>query len=290
MYLLVLNSIIQVSTEHILNNETLKQNENVCYNQRKWLEVLIDFILNITENKNASEAEYISLFNYNQVHSIETLKFLYKVYQKSSLIAYFLACCLPTCVNIKISNFLIQYIHRVAHEALDKQDLKAFSVYIQNLIKSEKEFKIDLNEKINSLLARLFENYTRSINDPSVDLNIIQKYFIAFQESLYVLYDEESVYYDDRNVLEKLLNNLNENLSKGSFIFDKNSSISSTAMGCIINLTCIAYKSNLIKNESLQCLYQVLNKVGFLVVTKISFFFNFNLSRSQDLTIYLLFM
>ncbi|CAF0861948.1 unnamed protein product [Brachionus calyciflorus] len=255
LFLIVLNSLIESSTDYIKNN--LKSEENSVYNQRKWLEVLVDFILNIKENKTASESEYINMFSYKQAHSSETLKFLFKVYQKSNFISYFLACVLPSCVQIKISSFLIQYIHRIQTELFQKSklnsnDLKSMSVYLKNSINLEKEFTIEHNYKINEYFENLLAKFKLQINDP--DTQIVNSYLESFVQCFSQLYNEESIYYDDKNILEQILNILNEKLKTCFYEFN------TSAMSTLVNLTCLAYKSNLIKNENLILIYDVLNK------------------------------
>lgn len=75
-------------------------------------------------------------------------------------------------------------------------------------------------------------------------------------DCLYTIYDEESVFYDDCNVLVSLVDTLNQKFTQKTYPFEKSDQgYNKMAIVCLINITCIAYKSNLITNENLNDLY-----------------------------------
>jgi hypothetical protein len=286
---MVLIAIVDVSTTHVLN--TMSENEAVCHTHRKWLEVLIDFILNITENKNATENEYINSFNYNKFHTIDTLRFLYKSYQNSTIIEYFLAACLPNCLNIRISKFLLQYIERIQTESVQAPSsidgsnsclkINAVGVFVQNMILSASSSKVKIefdyaeNERINVLIKTLLDKYVKCLNEKRSEENLLAlgQYLTSLTECLFSLYDEESIYYDELNLLESLLDNLTSNLTAKSFMFieqsiDEKSSFHRTVTSALVYLTCLAYKSNLISNEKLNPIYEFLKQVKVKLVNR----------------------
>ncbi len=279
---MILIALVDVSTSHVLS--TMSENEAMCHTQRKWLEVLIDFILNITENKNATENEYINSFNYNKFHTIDTLRFLHKAYQNSTIIDYFLAACLPHCLSIQISKFLLQYIDRIQTDLIQAPlsvtdsnsclKINAVGVFVQNVILSassnqdKTEFDQAENEKINSLIKMLFDKYVQCSSERISEENslLLGQYLTSLVECLFCLYDEESVYYDELNLLENLLNNLNASLKAKSVMFTKESvyeksDFNKTVTSSLVYLTCLAYKSNLITNERVNSIYEYLKQV-----------------------------
>ena len=275
IYLAFLIAIVDVSTTHVIKN--FSANEVVSHIQRKWLEVLIDFILNITENKKASVNEYINSFNYNKFHSIDTLKFLYNAYQKSTIIEYFLAACLPYCASIRIGKFLLQYIERIQIDlidlAIEKNEsvytkLNSIGVYIQNVILSnsrssaEMEFDQNENDKINNLIKKLLDMFLTSFSgDKESKYTMLGQCLTSLTECLFCLYDEDSIYYDEQNLLESLLKDLDLKLKTKHDIFDFSNPLSKIATSSLVYLTCLAYKSNLIKNENVTYVYEFIKQV-----------------------------
>lgn len=257
--LIILGALVEVTTEYLLENYS--QDEEMTFTYRKWLEVLIDFVLNIKENKSTTTInEYISSFNYNKYCSTDTLKFLYLVYQNSTIVEYFLATCQPCCVRINIAKFLLQYIDRIQLEIIEsgeKADINssASQVYMKNLISivSSKEFDQATNVRINSLIRKLLDRYIKLNTGREAD-----QLLLTLVDSLFSLYNEESVYYDELDLLETLLKTLDTQVKN---IPQSDLSSSPTIISSFVYLTCLAYKSNLISNEGLTSVYDVLNKV-----------------------------
>lgn len=240
---------------HVMTN--FASDEDITFNQRKWLEVLVDFILNINENKTATESEYVTMFSYKQSHSVQALKFLFKIYKKSSLLNWFLASVMPCCVKIKINSFLLKYIDRIQSEIWQKQTLHSYdiisvSIYIKNLIYLETEFRIEQNEKINSHFSNMLAKFKNQIDNESI---VVECYLNLFVKCLSALYHQESIYYDDSNILISLIEILNEKKNSAFYDLHKN------ATSALVNLNCLAYKANLIKNEQIFDIYEALNKV-----------------------------
>ena len=71
--------IVNCTSDWVINNSN---NEEIIFNQRKWLEILVDFILNLREGdkKSLDESEYVKIFNYHQFYSIEIMKFFFEVF------------------------------------------------------------------------------------------------------------------------------------------------------------------------------------------------------------------
>ena len=114
LFLLALAGLINVTSEYVaLSNKNDQEENSQLIEQRKWTESIVDFILNIKENKHTSEAEYLSSFNFNQWLSGGELKFLFQLYKTTSsgYTAFFLSSILHTsCIKLKISHFLIKYV------------------------------------------------------------------------------------------------------------------------------------------------------------------------------------
>ena len=285
LFLLALSSIVNVTSEYVLEHQQLKDNEAILVNQRKWTEVLVDFILNIKENTTATETEYISSFNYNQHYSIDELKFLFQLYQTSTTtILYFLSSILhASCIRLKISSYLIKYVHtthsnlitQLSHSENEPSHdcmLQAASKYIQMQIKltnSSSEFDLSQNKNINVFIKCLLDRFfylTSSLDDgtrPQTD-KLIESYLDALVECLNCLYDEESAYYDEENILETLLDSLDKVYLIGSNSNSSRFDLSKVAnvVKSMVNLTCVAYKSNIINNDKIVRLYEYLNKVN----------------------------
>ena len=81
------------------------------FNQSKWTEVLIDFLLNIKENKVTTKNEFLTTFSYNKIFQAESLKFLYEIFRETTIHFYFLAQIQRSCITLKISSYLLQYLH-----------------------------------------------------------------------------------------------------------------------------------------------------------------------------------
>lgn len=113
---------------------------------------------------------------------------------------------------------------------------EASSIYVRNLIKSKTEFDQTTNQQINKLIQKIQSSLSKHTTSYQSNLN-------ALVNCLDALYDAESIFYDDANILIGLVDKLTsqfkaKNLDRGTLIN-------------LVNLTCIAYKSNLIGNENL---------------------------------------
>jgi len=274
LFLLALSSLLNTTSEYVISlsptqtsNEAHDEPSPTILNQRKWSECLVDFILNIKENKNANENEYISSFNYNQWLSVDELKFLFKLYKTSTdeEILYFLASILhASCVNLKISNYLIKYIHNTINLNFKKLmgenkdfrvKLEALSKYIKMQIKSpnssiDLDQNTNINENIHFLLNSL--DLTNTQTNSNFHLN-------ALVECLHALHDEESIYYDEEGFLEKLIEMCFSNIVDSNSKTNKNNF---DHVKCLVNLVCIGYKANMVNNDKVIRLYEYLNKVS----------------------------
>jgi hypothetical protein len=277
LFLMALSSLLNTTSEYVLSlsptqtpNEAHDEPSPTILNQRKWSECLVDFILNIKENKNANENEYISSFNYNQWLSVDELKFLFKLYKTSTdeEILYFLASILhASCINLTISNYLIKYIHNTINlnfKNLTGQNkdfhnkLEALSKYIKMQIKSpnstiDLDQNTNINENIHFLLNSL--DLTNAQTNSNFHLNVLV-------ECLHVLHDEESIFYDEEGFLEKLIEMCFSNIVDSNNKTNKNNF---DHVKCLVNLVCIGYKANMVNNDKVIRLYEYLNKVSIFM-------------------------
>lgn len=266
MFLLALFGLINASSNAV-QNDTNDKGEFVgkLLDQRKWLEVLVDFLLNINENKNYSESDYINSSNYSQQCSDDMLRFLFKIYTNQNIMNYYLVLLIPIAKSIRISEYLQSYMDNKITEMLNNLnnsllnifDFLSIGVHIQNVIKYSKNERSDITikKKIITLIQNLYKFYQFNHNV------YVMK---TLTECLCVLYETESIYYDDQNLLELCLNNLSLKLSDKVFPFDdmsKESDEHNIAIQCIINLTCLSYKANLVGKEFIVRIYQYLISV-----------------------------
>ena len=261
-FILALIGLLKSVTQHVVSEKSKHSTDvyqSMHFNQSKCLEVIIDFVLNIKENKVTTKREFLTTFSYNKIFPAEVLTFFYELFQATRMHFYFLAQVQPCCIQLKISTYLLQYLHgsQLAlfepHQPSSSNQflLQASSVFIQNLIACKKEFDQVHNQLINKLILNIYEQFieTRSL----AHLNVLI-------ECLNSLYDEESMFYDENNILTGLLNRLNEAFLAGKCPFETPLNRDMTA--AFINLMCIAYKSNMITNDLLIQVYQALLKVG----------------------------
>lgn len=267
--------IVNCTSDWVINNSN---NEEIIFNQRKWLEILVDFILNLREGdkKSLDESEYVKIFNYHQFYSIEIMKFFFEVFKNSSIELFFIVFIEPNCKGLKISKFLINYIEKQINDAinlLDKTDANgsftvlSIALYIKNLIESN-DFSIDRNTQINNSIEKLFQKYLTltSRNNDQIDLEIVENYLDAITKTLSYLYNEESIYYDDENLLEKILDNLKEKCKeqKDDLQQENVSKERNVYLMNYVLISLIAYKSNIIDNSTIQGIYEMLNKVKYI--------------------------
>ncbi|RNA08178.1 hypothetical protein BpHYR1_011693, partial [Brachionus plicatilis] len=243
LFTIVLNSLVLSTMDYVMNN--FATDEDITFNQRKWLEVLVDFILNIKENKTATESEYITMFSYKQSHTVDALKFLFKIYKESTLLNWFMASVLPSCYIDRIE------LEIFSKETLQSNDILSLGVYLKNLIYLENNFRIEQNDKINAHFCSLLEKFKNQIDHEPL---VVECYLNLFVQCLSALYHQESIYYDDTNILISLIRILNQ--KKGSLFYDLHKNSTSS----MVNLNCLAYKANLIKNEQIFDIYELLNK------------------------------
>ena len=262
LFVLVLASIIESTSKFMLIH--LKKDANIIQDQSKWLEMIVDFILNVNENKISTKNEFLNTFSYNSVFKVDELDFMYEIFKKSlSMNKYFLSKIQPMCMEFKIKNYLIQYLERAQldffdAESEDKLSLESFGRYVQNFIKTTKQFNETDNKKVNDLLKKINMKCAVLIDSQSHS-DLIKDYLRILTQCLNCLYDEESVFYDEDSLLESLLNRLANSFQDKTFPFKDELYVPITYN--FVNLNCIAYKSNLITNENLVKIYQSLSKV-----------------------------
>jgi hypothetical protein len=203
------------------------------------------------------------------------MKFFFEVFKNSSIELFFIVFIEPNCKGLQISKFLLKYIEKQTNDAinrLDKTDANgsytvlAITLYIKNLIESN-DFNIDRNIHINNSIDKLFQKYLTltSRNNDQIDLKLVENYLEAITKTLSYLYNEESIYYDDENLLEKILNNLKEKSKEQKDDLQEN--VSKERNVFLMNyvlISLIAYKSNIIDNSTIQGIYEMLNKVKYI--------------------------
>ena len=150
MYVLVIVTLAEIVEKYMtasFSTEAPDLYQLMHFNQSKWTEVLIDFLLNIKENKVSTKTEFLTTFSYNKIFPVETLKFLYEIFHATDIHVYFLAKIQPSCVQLKISSYLLQYLHTT------QMDL--FDVYEKNKAAETSKFTLG-KEKINHCINRFF--------------------------------------------------------------------------------------------------------------------------------------
>jgi hypothetical protein len=243
---IVLSMICLINTSSLFALE--QKNEVFIKNQTIFLEIIVDFLLNIKEI-----SSLLNKYNYDdKICSIEFLRLFSKALKNTNLLDYLIINISVSCLKFKISNYLTDFIRNCFTKITNKQifdsiDGFIYANYINNLIKSTKEFDSDLNIEINNLLNN-FQNLYLKLK-LNVDSKVISNYFlIGLTQTLCCLYNEESAFYDEKNVLRTTLDDLKNAVDENEFI-------------CRICLTCLAYKSNLIDNIEVKNVYDDLVKV-----------------------------
>ena len=113
-YTLILTGLVTITSTYV--KQTFYTHESEVYqrmhfNQSKWTEVLIDFLLNIKENKVTTKSEFLTTFSYTKVLSAEALQFLFEIMNRTGVHFFFLATVQPSCIQLKIASYLLQYLH-----------------------------------------------------------------------------------------------------------------------------------------------------------------------------------
>lgn len=226
-----------------------QKNENFIKNQKNFLEVVVDFLLNIRENSSLRNK-----YNYdNKVCSVEFLRLFSKTLKSSKLLDYFIINISEYCLKFKISNYLTDFIKNCFIKVKNKSkqdpiDTFIYSSHIINLIKSTKDFDLELNTEINNLIDDLHKKFLKY--EKSDDLKqVASNFLMGLTQTLCCLYNEESAFYDENNILKIVLNSLKNTIEHDYFV-------------CWVCLNCLAYKSNLIDNIEVERVYENLKKVS----------------------------
>lgn len=114
IFVLILGLIVNIASKHVklvFSKQAADIYQKMHFNQSKWTEVLIDFLLNIKENKVTTRNEFLTTFSYNKIFQVESLKFLYEIFRPTTIQFYFLAQIQRSCITLKISSYLLQYLH-----------------------------------------------------------------------------------------------------------------------------------------------------------------------------------
>ena len=88
---MILASLIESTCQFILIND-LKKDETLFKNHSKWLEVIVDFMLNVNENKVSTKNEFLNTFSYSEAFKANELEFMYDLFDNcKSMNKYFLS-------------------------------------------------------------------------------------------------------------------------------------------------------------------------------------------------------
>jgi hypothetical protein len=235
--LLALIALVHASSKHCVDDS----NQSAKDYQSNWLEVLIDTALHIHENSSINA-------NTNQdLVSRDDFQFLHEIFKHTSLLTYFLSHIALYAMKFHLSSFLTDFIYKCHVESMglldDQYTASNLSTYIISTIHSTVDFSFKLNDNINKLIENFYELY--------LNANKQDAHLVGLTKTLCSLYDEDSAFYDEKCILKRILNQLCHD--------DDNANDTNTL--CEVILTCIAYKSNMIENESILLVYEKLKKV-----------------------------
>ena len=243
---LVLSFIGIVNTSSL---HAITQNNNVFVeNQKLFLEIIVDFLLNIKENSSLRDK-----YNYDdKICSLNFLGLFSKALKRTKLLDYLIVNISAFCFKLKISNYLTDFIKNcftklIKKPIYDSIDGFIYSTYINNLIKSTKDFDSVLNVEINNHLNNFYGLY---LNVSKYDEMVSNNFLIGITQTLCCLYNEESAFYDEKDILKTVLRFL-KNLN----------SITSDQLVCRVCLICLAFKSNIIDNYEVESVYENLQMV-----------------------------
>jgi hypothetical protein len=207
--------------------------------------------LNIKENSSLHNK-----YNYDdKICSIEFLNLFTKALKTSKLLDYFIINLSNYCLKFKISTYLTDFIKncfiKVSKKPIhNSTDAFIYSSYINNMIKSTKDFDLTLNLEINNLIDEYHGKYLTLSNGDDRSKIISNNFLIGLTQTICCLYNEESPFYDENNILQKLLEKLQNAIEYDQLL-------------CKVCLTCIAYKSNLVDNLEVNSTYDYIKKVTF---------------------------
>lgn len=180
---------------------------------------------------------------------------------------------LESCTRVKISSFLIQYVHKNVNASIESlsfsYDLtivdaylfQSIGVYVRHLIRSSEKFEIEMNVTINKVMRKIldgFEGFLRwkkTISTTTEQDGITKNYLKLIVQCLFDLYNDESIYYDDEDLLSSFFNQVY------GMIVDGGEQKPDFLIESLVHLACISYKSNLIANEKVIFVYDILVKV-----------------------------
>ena len=258
-------------------------------NQRKWLQVLVDFALNIDENRHASQADYVDSFSYHECHSPRALAFLYAVLSSASMVDYFLAGVMSSAARAQISPFLLDYIQNRLVGNHDDDNVSssssssslssssagvaALGLFVRTRIQLKRSFDSAENARLNRLIRRLYSSYlTSSAEMQQHQQTITQGQRVlancttrVLVECLDALYDEESCHYDESHVLDEFVEHLCSRLENDDEAKqdeeeeaeeDEGKQI---ATASLVNLACVAFRANRVGNELLVRVFTLLS-------------------------------
>lgn len=229
------------------------EDKSMLKEHSQWLDGLIDLALNVHEmQKVTKQLKNQSAFPH------DLITFLKDTFKNTQMFELFLAEINAYCTAFRISSYLRDFIRKIQLDSMEKKThtpnrIFSFGVFISSLIKSTNDFTIALNNDINNLLKLLYDMFIQHKSDEAKMLD----YFQALTITLCCLYDENSVFYDELNILKTLLGSKME-LNENTISFR-------------VCLTCVAYKANLIENEKLSDLYAELQRVCFFQLEEIQY-------------------
>lgn len=79
LFILSFASLVESTSKFMLIY--LKNDKTIIQDQSKWLEVIVDLILNVNENKISTKNEFLNTFSYGLVFKVEELDFMYVIFQ-----------------------------------------------------------------------------------------------------------------------------------------------------------------------------------------------------------------
>ena len=313
-YVHMLSALVNASTDLLTNNEShqLKSDQDLTKltlinKQRKWLQLIVDLILNMNENSikvdPSSTTQIFQQFSYNEAIQVETFEFLCSLFNpntkqaiaKKLINLYFLTSINMSCKKLSINNYLIKYIEETAIDSfwnaepcnenllnLAKQ-VKSVALFLIDHIRNENSISLDIettkrsvNTKLGQFIDKFFRDVsvlkTRSLRSESSKM-LVEAYLDWLTKCFFYSYQSELMTSDNHGLIIKLLNFAKiENFAFLGASPNGSDSLSFSLVKSQMNLLCLTYKFDIIDGQQLNPTFEEMSqKVRTVHLTAILF-------------------
>ena len=301
-YVHMLSALVNASTDLLTNNEShqLKSDQDLTKltlinKQRKWLQLIVDLILNMNENSikvdPSSTSQIFQQFSYNEAIQVETFEFLCSLFNpntkqtitKKLINLYFLTSINMSCKKLSINNYLIKYIEETAIDSfwnmepcnenllnLAKQ-VKSIALFLIDHIRNENSISLDIettkrsvNAKLGQFVEKFFRDVsvlkTRSLGSENSKI-LVATYLDWLTKCFFYSYQSELMTSDNHGLIIKLLNFAKiENFGFLGASPSGSDNLSFSLVKSQMNLLCLTYKFDIIDGQQLNPTFEEMSQ------------------------------